>query len=672
MAVLGVSSVELTTAILRAAADSLQQAAAEVQAAVAGDAATTSDAVQQAGAPSSPPAGVKQQAPTAAGVGVCGWGPSELASMMWGLGTIQSCRPDHQWLEDMATVSGYLLSRCQSSQLWGVIWGFSRLGHSPPEPWLASWTAAAQQQLDAFNADALSHSIWALADLQYTPDRLWLRAFCGMLAHRIRSLMAGHLAMVLPALSSLGYKPRAELCRTIIAQARRNIHTFKPSQLCSVLLALASYPPDVGAPASTSGWHPGRLFLFDFISHSSPAPVMKAWSGDQASQVLWAFSRFRYVPDKSYLRALTAHIQAQLPACSPDGLAMSLWGLAALKQPLPSRAWGDAWCAAAEAVADQFGPQSLAHGLSAMAALNIRPTQSLMEALTRTASGCLTGCSCMELGLLIAALSDQHWRPSDAWMQAFVSQVSQQLPAFENEDWGLLLYGLASLAQPLSPTLLGRLCSEVKSKLWGLSGEGLGLLVWGIAQYDYDMRKSDEWWSAVFKEFDSKWESTTLRGCALAVVGLSQVGPRHLPPGHWEAGFINRYKALTPTKPRTWPELLMGLRAAAGLEPGEQLLITPWMNQLLLQLGRSWNLPDPHDTGGLAAINIQVAATAAVSGGAADVDAGAASSAAVSLQLSDPASTPGSVTASDVVDGFVELPFAHDGVEPTSATAVLL
>eukprot|EP00878_Enallax_costatus_P022806 GHUV01024221.1.p2 GENE.GHUV01024221.1~~GHUV01024221.1.p2 ORF type:complete len:173 (-),score=72.80 GHUV01024221.1:1160-1678(-) len=111
MAVLGVSSVELTTAILRAAADSLQQAAAEVQAAVAGDAATTSDAVQQAGAPSSPPAGVKQQAPTAAGVGVCGWGPSELASMMWGLGTIQSCRPDHQWLEDMATVSGYLLSR---------------------------------------------------------------------------------------------------------------------------------------------------------------------------------------------------------------------------------------------------------------------------------------------------------------------------------------------------------------------------------------------------------------------------------------------------------------------------------------------------------------------------------------------------------------------------------
>jgi hypothetical protein len=77
------------------------------------------------------------------------------------------------------------------------------------------------------------------------------------------------------------------------AQARRQLHTFKPSQLAALLAALASYPPPEGAPTSTSGWHPGRLFLFDFISASSPAGVMQAWSGHQAAQVLWAFSRFR-------------------------------------------------------------------------------------------------------------------------------------------------------------------------------------------------------------------------------------------------------------------------------------------------------------------------------------------------------------------------------------------
>lgn len=70
---------------------------------------------------------------------------------------------------------------------------------------------------------------------------------------------------------------------------------YQPTQLASILTALATYPPPVGAPASTSGWHPGRLFLFDFITHSSPAGVMEAWSGRQAAAVLWAFSRFRCV-----------------------------------------------------------------------------------------------------------------------------------------------------------------------------------------------------------------------------------------------------------------------------------------------------------------------------------------------------------------------------------------
>jgi hypothetical protein len=76
-------------------------------------------------------------------------------------------------------------------------------------------------------------------------------------------------------------------------QVRRNLHTYSPSQLVAVASALASYPPGAGAPASTSGWHPGRLFLFDFITHSSPPHVMSAWSGRQAAAVLWAFSRFR-------------------------------------------------------------------------------------------------------------------------------------------------------------------------------------------------------------------------------------------------------------------------------------------------------------------------------------------------------------------------------------------
>lgn len=48
----------------------------------------------------------------------------------------------------------------------------------------------------------------------------------------------------------------------------------------------------------------------------------------------------------------------------------------------------------------------------------------LLQALTRTASGVLSSCTCMELGLIIAALADLHWRPSEAWMA--VSAAGQQ------------------------------------------------------------------------------------------------------------------------------------------------------------------------------------------------------------------------------------------------------
>ena len=125
----------------------------------------------------------------------------------------------------------------------------------------------------------------------------------------------------------------------------------------------------------------------------------------------------RYVPDRSYLAALTAHLQTQLRLCDADALSMALWALAALQQPLPSESWGAAWCAAALAEADGFGPQALAHGLAGMAALKVQPSVGLMQSLTLAASGCLSSFSCMELGLMVAALADLHWRPSDTWRE---------------------------------------------------------------------------------------------------------------------------------------------------------------------------------------------------------------------------------------------------------------
>jgi hypothetical protein len=213
-----------------------------------------------------------------------------------------------------------------------------------------------------------------------------------------------------------------------------------------------------------------------------------------------------------------------------------------------------------------------------------------------------------------------------------VSQATQQLPAFENEDFGLLLYGLASLAQPLSPDTLARAASHAGRKLSGLSGEGLCLLVWGLAQYGYEPQTdaAADWWGRVFSEFSGpadRWAGVSLRGAGLLAVALGQLGPRHLPPGEWELAWVRRYRALVGPggRPRSWQELLLGVRAAAGCEPDEQLPDSPWLCNLLLQLGKSWGLQEPAGAAaGLAAaiasINSQAAATAGA--GATDAAAG--------------------------------------------------
>jgi hypothetical protein len=171
-------------------------------------------------------------------------------------------------------------------------------------------------------------------------------------------------------------------------------------------------------------------------------------------------------------------------------------------------------------------------------------------------------------------------------------------------------------------------------------------------------------WDALYDECAVKWESATLRGCALMATGLAQLGPRHLPPGEWEAAFITRYKAVS-SRPASWQELLLGLRLAAGLEPGEVLQLTPWLSNLLLQLGRAWGLQEPQQQGGLAAVlaevdaQVEAAAAAAVAyGGAAGDTAGTGAASAAAVRQADGRQAIGQPLQADV--------------EPTSATAVLL
>lgn len=157
------------------------------------------------------------------------------------------------------------------------------------------------------------------------------------------------------------------------------------------------------------------------------------------------------------------------------------------------------------------------------------------------------------------------------------------------------------------------------------------------------------------------------------LTGLAQLGPRHLPPGEWEARFITRYKAVS-NKPASWQELLLGLRLAAGLQPGEALPLTPWLHNLLLQLGRAWGLQEPQQQAGLAAVLAEVEAQAEAAAVAAAAVAAAAVAADFRQAAGDAAGSGAAASAAawqtareaGAVQGL------QAGVEPASVTAVPL
>jgi hypothetical protein len=125
---------------------------------------------------------------------------------------------------------------------------------------------------------------------------------------------------------------------------------------------------------------------------------------------------------------------------------------------------------------------------------------------------------------------------------------------------------------------------------------------------------------------------------------------------------ITRYKAVS-SKPASWQQLLLGLQLAAGLEPGEGLQLTPWLHNLLLQLGRAWGLQEPQQQGGLAAVLAEVDA---------QVEAAAAAAAVEHSQAAGDAAGPGAANAAEAWQVARRAGAVQAGVEPTSATAVLL
>lgn len=332
------------------------------------------------------------------------------------------------------------------------------------------------------------------------------------------------------------------------------------------------------------------------------------------------------------LQAFVSQVSLQLPGFENEDYGLLLYGLASLGQPL--------------------SPQQLAR----FAAESGRK---------------LYGLSGEGLGLLVWGLAQYDYEMPDAeeWWAGIqatnwhTSRHSNMMTEYMiclalRQNCFMLVLVLVSSRSLRLHCLLQRCCLRALQARPAAKQHA-----WRMPQTRHCCALSRRRWSKLFEECDSKWQSMTLRGCALMLVGLAQLGPRHLPPGEWEAAWVSRYKAVS-IKPTSWHGLLLGVRLAAGLEPGEQLQLTPWLNALLLKLGRAWGLQPAELEDGLAAVlgevDVQVEAAAeaaAVLGAAGDMES---SNAGATLVLGSMHSAVG------------HLQLGRGSVEPTSAAAVLL
>ena len=71
------------------------------------------------------------------------------------------------------------LSDFQASQLWGVLWGWAKLGHVPRGVWMERWLMASERIIGEFDIEGLCHVVWALGAMRFVPEKTWLRSYIG-------------------------------------------------------------------------------------------------------------------------------------------------------------------------------------------------------------------------------------------------------------------------------------------------------------------------------------------------------------------------------------------------------------------------------------------------------------------------------------------------------------
>jgi hypothetical protein len=254
-----------------------------------------------------------------------------------------------------------------------------------------------------------------------------------------------HLAAMLTRLAAVApvaHVPRAELAehhalqRTLLAMAQANLQRLGPRELVSILSALPALQlrPDRPLACRLMAACLARMHHFDCLA---------------AIHLASALAKLGMRMRADFAAGYQARVAQLLGGMHGRGLAVVLYGQAAVGAPPPADAWLQAYGAALLRERRGLQTRDLANVVWALAKL--RPGAGACEALAwlpqllQHCQPLLPACRPEELSSLVWGLAKLGLQPSAPWMRAFLAASAAAFGAASAQSLSATLYALALL-----------------------------------------------------------------------------------------------------------------------------------------------------------------------------------------------------------------------------------
>lgn len=410
--------------------------------------------------------------------------PQELCASLHGLALL-GIAPSEDWMASFWAAVEPRLPSVGARELVGILWAAGRLGQRPGDRLLLSLEDAARRALPAAPLQAASMTLTAFALLGHTPQPRFIDAMLQRLleaAARCPPSEAGRpLADAAYALALLGFVPRPALAASFLAAARAALPALalQPQALSTLVWSLAKlgiHPDEhaaevtlvsAGAAGAGSGYREGS---------AAPSPV-------GAAAPLTA-GRPNAAGSAGWLPAFCSALVAALPACSAQGLAMSLRSLAKFGYlPTPSVLQSLLRRAGELADGGSMGAQAVANCLWALQAMRVAAVRRACGPDAGGSAGGPLPAAVTHARQVAAALS-----PSDA---DFAAAASALLAAFERAasqseaapaGVAAVLLAVVRLGLPLPPRLLPAIVARRLPTPERCGGQELAGIAWALVR----------------------------------------------------------------------------------------------------------------------------------------------------------------------------------------------